>query len=110
MAVLANFVFLDTSSTGTTSSTFYVPYAADTVVLQVKDTGTPNVTVKGKVDQVNGTFEAVGVISMTDYSTAEKIAANGIYLVPASGIRELQIVNGNYAGSVAVFGSATGEG
>lgn len=110
MANLADFVFLDSNSTGTTSNTFFVPYGADSVVLQVKSSGTPDVTVNGKVDKDNGDFEAIGVIDMSDYSTAETIGANGIYLVPASGIREMQVVSGEAAGSVTVFGSAVGEG
>ena len=110
MANLADFVFLDTGSTSTTSNTFYVPYGADTVVLQVTSGGTPDVTVKGKADRDNGSFETVGVISMADYSAAAKIEADGIYIVPAAGIREMQVVNGGSAGSVTVFGSAAGEG
>ena len=110
MANLADFVFLDSSSTVTTSNTFYVPYGASDVVLQVKDSGTPDVTVKAKVDRENGDFEAVGVIALSDYSTADKIEANGIYLVPAAGLREMRVVNGNAAGSVVVFCSAVGEG
>lgn len=110
MANLADFVFLDSSSTVTTSNTFYVPYGASEVVLQVKSSGTPDITVKGKVDKDNGDFETVGVIDMSDYSTAETIGANGLFLVPAAGIREMQVVNGGAAGSVTVFGSAVGEG
>lgn len=110
MALLANFVFLDTNSTGTTSNTFYVPYGADTVVMQVTGNGTLELTVKGKADTENGGFEPLAVIDMSDYSTAEKITAQGIYSVAASGIREMQVVNGGNAGSVTVFGAATGEG
>jgi len=110
MAVLANFVFLDTSSTGTTSSTFYVPYGADSVMVQATGTGTLNVTIKGKADTENGNFIALASINQTDYSVAETITAEGIYSVATSGIREMQVVNGGNAGSVTVFGAAIGEG
>lgn len=110
MASLASFVFLNTSSTTTTSSTFYVPYGAEEVVLQVKSSGTPDITVKGKVDRENGDFVTLSAINMTGYQTVDKIAVNGIYSVAASGIREMQVVNGGSAGSVTVFGEATGEG
>lgn len=110
MAVLANFVFLDSSSTVTTSNTFYVPYGADEVVVQVKSSGTPDVTIKGKTDTENGDFVALAVISRSDMSLSEKIGANGIFSVAASGIREMQAVNGGAAGSVVVFGAAVGEG
>lgn len=110
MANLADFVFLDTSSTSTTSSTFYVPYGADEVVIQVKDSGTPDVTVKGKADRENGDFVTLSAINQTGYKVVDKIETNGIYSVSASGIREMQVVNGNSAGSVTVFGAAVGEG
>lgn len=110
MAVLANFVFLDTSSTDTTSSTFYLPYGADTVVVQTSGAGAMSVTVKGKADVENGGFVALAAVSQTDYSVKETITTAGIYSVAASGIREMQVVNGGSAGSVTVFGAAIGEG
>ena len=110
MASLADFVFLDANSTSTTSNTFYVPYGADEVVVQVKISGTPDVTIKGKTDTENGEFVALAVINRSDFSTGEKITANGIYSVSASGIRQMQAVNGGAAGSVTVFGAAVGEG
>ena len=110
MAVLANFVFLDTNSTGTTSSIFYVPYGADSVVIQATGAGTLNVTIKGKADTENGDFIALAAINQTDYSVAESITASGIYSVAAGGIREMQVVNGGNAGDVTVFGAAIGEG
>lgn len=110
MAVLANFVFLDTNSTDTTSSTFYVPYGADTVVVQATGASTLDVTIKGKADTENGSFIALAAVNQTDYSVAESITAAGIYSVAAGGIREMQVVNGNSAGSVTVFGAAIGEG
>lgn len=110
MANLAEFVFLNASSASTTSNTFYVPYGADEVVLQVKSSGTPDVTIKGKTDRENGDFVTLSVINLTGYEVSEKITANGIYSVAASGIREMQAVNGGAAGSVTVFGAAAGEG
>lgn len=110
MANLAEFVFLDSSSAATTSNTFYVPYGADEVVLQVKSSGTPDVTVKGKTDRENGDFVTLSAINQTGYKLVDKIEANGIYSVAASGIREMQVVNGGSAGSVTVFGAAVGEG
>lgn len=110
MANLAEFVFLNASSASTTSNTFYVPYGADQVVLQVKSSGTPDVTIKGKTDRENGDFVTLSVINLTGYEVSEKITANGIYSVAASGIREMQAVNGGAAGSVTVFGAAAGEG
>ena len=110
MANLAEFVFLNASSASTTSNTFYVPYGADEVVLQVKSSGTPDVTIKGKTDRENGDFVTLSVINLTGYEVSEKITANGIYSVAAGGIREMQVVNGGSAGSVTVFGAAVGEG
>lgn len=110
MANLADFVFLDSSSTVTTSNTFYVPYGADSVVIQATGAGTLNVTIKGKVDTENGDFIALASINQTDYSVAETITAAGIYSVAAGGIREMQVVNGGNAGDVTVFGAAIGEG
>lgn len=109
MANLAEFVFLDAASTSTTSNTFYVPYGADEVVLQIKaDTGSPDITVKGKVDRENGEFITISAINMNGYSLVSEITENGVYCVAASGIREMQIVNGGAAGSVTVFGAAVG--
>lgn len=109
MANLAEFVFLDSTSTSTTSNTFYVPYGADEVVLQVKaGSGSPNVTVKGKTDRENGDFVTLSAINQNGYSLVSTITANGIYSVAASGIREMQVVNGGSAGSVSVFGAAVG--
>ena len=110
MANLADFVFLDAGSASTTSNTFYVPYGADEVVLQVKSSGSPDVTVQGKTDRDNGDWVNMAVIGRSDFNLAEKITANGIYSVAVSGIREMQVVNGGSAGSVTVFGAAVGEG
>ena len=106
MANLADFVFLDTNSTSTTSNTFYLPYDAGQVTLQVTGSSTIDVTVKGKADTENGDFETLSVIGCADYATAAKIEAAGIYVVPAAGIRQMQVVNGGSAGSVTVFGAA----
>lgn len=106
MANLADFVFLDTNSTSTTSNTFYIPYDAGQVTLQVSGSSTIDVTVQGKTDTENGSFETLSVIGCADYQTAEKIEAAGIYIVPAAGIRQMQVVSGGAAGSVTVFGAA----
>lgn len=106
MANLADFVFLDTSSTVTTSNTFYLPYDTEQVTLQVTGSGTIDVTVQGKADVENGSFATVGVVKCADFQTAEKIEEAGIYIVPAAGIRQMQVVNAQAAGSVTVFGSA----
>lgn len=106
MANLADFVFLDTGSTVTTSNTFYVPYDADEVVLQVTGDSTIDVTVQGKTDTENGDFITLSVINHTGFDTAAKIEAAGIYSVMAGGIRQMQVVNGQSAGSVTVFGAA----
>ena len=110
MANLAEFVFLDASSASTTSNTFYVPYGADEVVLQVKSSGSPDVTVQGKTDRENGDFVSMSVINHLGYTLANKITGNGIYSVAVSGIREIRVVSGGAAGSVTVFGAAVGEG
>lgn len=104
MANLADFVFLDTNSTSTTSNTFYLPYDTNQVVLQVTGDSTIDVTVKGKADAENGDFVDLSVINQTGFDTANKIEAEGIYIVPAAGIRQMQIENGQSAGSVTVFG------
>ena len=106
MASLADFVFLDTSSSVTTSNTFFLPYDTSEVVIQVTGSSTIDVTVQGKADTENGSFATIGVIKCTDYSTASKIEAAGIYIVPAAGIRQMQVVNAQAAGSVTVLGSA----
>ena len=106
MANLADFVFLDENSSVTTSNTFYVPYDADEVVLQVTGDSTIDVTVQGKTDTENGDFVTLSVINHTGFSTGQKIEAEGIYSVMASGIRQMRIVNAQSAGSVTVFGSA----
>lgn len=109
MANLAEFVFLDATSTSTTSNTFYVPYGADEVTIQVKAaSGSADITVKGKTDRENGEFVTISAINLSGYSLVSKITENGIYCVAASGIREMQIVNGGTAGSVTVFGAAVG--
>ena len=106
MANLADFVFLDTSSTVTTSNTFYLPYDTEQVTLQVTGSSTIDMTVQGKADTENGSFEDLGVIGCADFATASKIEAAGIYIVPAAGIRQMQVVNAQAAGSVTVFASA----
>ena len=108
MASLADFVFLDTNSTVTTSNTFYLPYSTNEVWIQVTGSSTIDVTVQGKTDVENGSFATVGVIKSTDFQTAAKIEAAGIYIVPAAGIRQMQVVNAQSAGSVTVFGAAAG--
>lgn len=110
MANLAEFVFLNASSASTTSNTFYVPYGADEVVLQVKKSGTPSVTVQGKTDRDNGDWVNMAVIDRSDFSLSETIGANGIFSVDACGIREMRVVSGGTAGDTDVFGSAVGEG
>ena len=106
MANLADFVFLDTSSTVTTSNTFYLPYDTSEVVIQVTGSSTIDVTVQGKADTENGSFATLGVIKLDSFESASKIEAAGIYLVPAGGIRQMQVVNAQAAGSVTVFGAA----
>ena len=106
MANLADFVFLDTGSTATTSNTFYLPYDTNEVWLQVTGSSTIDVTVQGKTDTENGSFETVSVIGCADFQTAAKIEAAGIYIIPAAGIRQMQVVNAQAAGSVTVFGTA----
>jgi len=106
MANLADFVFLDTSSTVTTSNTFYLPYDTNEVIVQATGSGTIDITVQGKADAENGSFADLSVIKCAGFDTADKIEAAGIYIVPAAGIRQMQVVNGQAAGSVTVFGAA----
>lgn len=111
MATLADFIFFDGSSTGTTSNAFAVPYGASELTLQVEDLtgGGVDLTLEGTTEiGASGPWATVGVIGIGDFSTAESIAAEGIYNASADGIRRFRMVNGGTPGSVRVHAVAVG--
>lgn len=110
MAVLADFVFFDASSTSTTSNTLRVPPDADALVMQVEklsDDATVSLTLQGQTD-LNGDnpWVNLAVMDHTAFTTGSAINAEGIYAVAASGIRLMRVVSGGSAGSVRVHAVA----
>ena len=102
------FLFLDSTNTSGESQTFYCE-EGDTLTLQVQKTSggaTLNIAVKVKSD-IDGAFQTCGVVDLKDMSTKEAIEAEGMYLVPLSGILQLKVVNSGTAGNCKVFGVMT---
>lgn len=101
---LQDFVFLDDTSVTTTSNPLIVNSKAETIKMSVESESTVDVTVQGKVDRESGTYFNLAVINLSDFSTAEKITAAGIYAVDAQGIKVMRVVSAGAAGSVKVMG------
>ena len=96
---LQDFVFLDAASVTTTSNPLIVNSKAETIKLSVEGASTIDVTVQGEVDRESDTYFNIAVINLSDFSTAEKITAAGIYAVDAQGIKEMRVVSAGAAGS-----------
>ncbi len=109
MATLADFIFFDGSSTGTTSNAFAVPYGASELTLQVEDLtgGGVDLTLEGTTEiGASGAWSSVCVVSLKDFSAGAGIRAEGIYSAAAGGIRRFRMQNGGTPGTVRVHAAA----
>lgn len=107
MAYLQQFVFLDSTSTSTTSNTLVINSSAETVKISVVSLSsgvTPAVTVQGMVDRDANEWFNLGVIDLSDFTAAATIAKEGIFAVDAQGVKDMRVVSGTAVGSVKVMG------
>lgn len=99
---LSRFLFFDETSTEATSNAMKLHDLADTVTLQVEGDDV-DLTIQGIVDVENGEYANIGAIKMSNYSTVSSISSSGVYLIPATGIYYMRLVNNGAVGSVRAY-------
>lgn len=106
MNILSGFKFLEAQTTAKVSSILYNANRGSQLVMQVTGTSTTfSMTVEGKVDLDNGTFEPIATINNKDLSMASTISANGIYSIGVDGYSQIQVnLSSITNGNVNVYG------
>ncbi len=100
---LNNFVFFDSSSTGSESNVMEVLERSEDMTLHVTGNGSVSLKVMGMADLQDGNWETIAAISLESFGVSQSITSNGIYCVPLRGLTRLKIVNSGSSG-VKVYG------
>lgn len=105
MKVLDNFIFFSEATTAGESNVLSNPNLGSQIIVQAGGTATNfEVQILGQAD-INADFTPLSCINMTSFDVDSKIAAAGIYAVPADGICKIKAkVNAVAGGNVTVFG------
>lgn len=101
---LQDFVFLNDTSTDTTSNALVVNSKAETLKLSVEGASVSNLVVQGKVNRDSATFFDLAVINLSSFATAAKIENSGLYAVDVQGIKEVRVKHSGSAGGITVYG------
>lgn len=105
MKVLNDFIFFSNATAAGESNVLSNPNLGSQIIIQVNGTATNlDVQIFGQTD-INADFVALSCINMTNFDVDSKIAATGIYAVPADGIVKIKAkINAVAGGNVTVFG------
>lgn len=106
--ITQDFLFLDSTS-GTYSNELAIIPESEEMTLHVEAlSGTPNLTIQGKVDAM-GDWQMIGAVKLSDYSVVATIVSDGVYSVPVAGVQRVRIHNSGTAGTIKVYGRITGN-